>query len=228
MKHTFAFLTALLLAPLAALHADDIAKLAAILAPATADGGTVTIPPGDYELNGAKPLTIASHMTVSAYGARFHLPKTLGDQARVVLFAGEKISDFRWFGGHFTGHVFDPAKPDNSREPNANTRGILITTTPGRRTENLTFRDITSDGVAGAVITMLGAAKQGSERETDTFARNVSVENCTLERSGRNAKGVRGMPRSFNCLEMKHGRPQQPENWASKSPPAPNEDQTPK
>ena len=184
-RPTLALLTALLLAPLAALHADDTAKLAAILAPATAHGGTVTIPPGDYELDGAKPLTMTSHMTVSAYGARFHVPKTLGDQARVVLFAGENVSDFRWFGGHFTGHVFDPAKPDNSWEPNVNTRGILITTTPGGRTENLTFRDITSEGLAGSVITVLGAAKKGSERETDTFARNVSVENCTLERSGK-------------------------------------------
>lgn len=185
MKHTITLLTALLLAPLAALPADDTAKLAAILAPATAHGGTVTIPAGDYKLDGAKPLTITSHMTVSAYGARFHLPKTLGDKARVVLFAGENVSDFRWFGGHFTGHVFDPAKADNSWEPNVNTRGILITTTPGGRTENVTFRDITSDGLAGAVITVLGAAKNGSERETDTFARNVSVENCTLERSGK-------------------------------------------
>ena len=54
-----------------------------------------------------------------------------------------------------------------------------------RAHENLTFRDITSDGVAGAVITVLGAEKKGSEREVETFARNVTVENCTLERSGK-------------------------------------------
>ena len=177
MKHTLTLLTALLLAPLTALRADDTAKLAAILAPAAAQGGTVTIPPGDYEMDGATPLTIASHTTVSAYGARFHLPKTLGDKARVVLFAGENASDFRWFGGHFAGHVFDPSKASNSWEPNANTRAILITTTPGGRTENLTFRDVTSDGLAGAVITVLGREKKGSEREVETFARNVTVEN---------------------------------------------------
>jgi hypothetical protein len=62
---------------------------------------------------------------------------------------------------------------------------MLITTTPGGRTENLTFRDITSEGVAGAVITVLGAEKKGSEREIETYARNVTIENCTLERSGR-------------------------------------------
>jgi hypothetical protein len=95
------------------------------------------------------------------------------------------VSDFRWFGGHFTGHVFDNTKAENSWEPNANTRAILIATTPGGRTENLTFRDITSDGLAGAVITVLGAEKKGSAREVETPARNVTVENCTLERSGK-------------------------------------------
>jgi S-formylglutathione hydrolase FrmB len=178
-------LIALLIAPQAALFADDFAKFAAILAPVGEHGGVATIPPGDYELDGATPLPITSHTTVSAYGARFHLPKTLGDRARVVLFAGENVSDFRWFGGHFTGHVFDNTKGDNSWEPNANTRAILISTTPGGHTENLTFRDITSDGLAGAVITVLGAEEKGSERAVKTFARNVTVENCTLERSGK-------------------------------------------
>ena len=165
--------------------ADDTAKLAALLAPTTRDGGVVTIPPGDYEVSGASPLALASHTTVSAYGARFHLPKILADKARVVVFAGENLTDFRWFGGHFTGHVFDPARVENSWEPNANTRAILITTAPGGRTENLTFRDITSNGISGAVITVLGAEKKGSESKIETFARNVTVENCTLERSGK-------------------------------------------
>ncbi len=184
MKHRLALIP--LLALLAtATRADDSAKLAAILRPAAERGGTVTIPPGDYALDGATPLPIASRTTVSAYGARFHFPQTLGDKARAVLFAGTNVSDFRWFGGHFDGNVFDPARADNSWEPNANTRAILITTTPGGRTENLTFRDITSAGVAGAVITVLGAEKKGSERDVETFARNVTVENCTLERSGK-------------------------------------------
>ena len=177
--------TALLLGSLPSLQADDAAKLAEIFATATANGGIITIPPGDYHFDGSKPITITSDSTVSAYGARFHFPKTLGDQARVVLFAGENVSDFRWFGGHFSGHVFDPAKAENSWEPNVNTRAILITTTVGGCTEDLTFRDVSSDGVAGAVITVLGAAKKGSEHEVETFARNVTLENCTLERSGK-------------------------------------------
>ena len=168
-----------------ALSADDSASVAALFAAAAGKGGVVTIPSGDYALDGAKPLPLASGVTVFAYGARFHFPDQLGDKARAVLFAGENISDFRWFGGHFVGHVFDPSKTENAWEPNANTRAILITTTPDGRTENLTFRDVSSDGVAGAVITVLGAEKPGSDREVVTYARNVTLENCTLERSGK-------------------------------------------
>ena len=164
---------------------DDFDKLEAILAQSRERGGVITIPSGDYELDGQKPLLLASHLTINAYGVRFHLPKMLGDKARVVLFSGENISDLRWFGGHFTGHVFDPAKPVNSWEPNSNTRCILISTTAGGCTENLTFRDMTSDGIGGAVVTVLGAAKKGSDREMETFARNVTIENCTFERSGK-------------------------------------------
>ena len=162
-------------------RADDTPRLATLL---TA-GGTVKIPPGDYRLDGTAPIPVSSHTVVSAHGARFIMPDTLGDKARAVLFSGENVRDFTWQGGHFVGHVFDPSRSDNAWEPNANTRAILITTTPGGRTENLAFRDITSDGVAGAVITVLGAVTPGSERRVATFARNVTVEQCTLERSGK-------------------------------------------
>ena len=40
-------------------------------------------------------------------------------------------------------------------------------------------------GMAGAVITVLGAAKPGSDREIDAYARNVTAENCTLQQSGK-------------------------------------------
>jgi hypothetical protein len=39
--------------------------------------------------------------------------------------------------------------------------------------------------MAGAVITVLGAERQGSEREVECFARDVSVTGCTLERCGK-------------------------------------------
>ncbi|MHB8866058.1 MAG: right-handed parallel beta-helix repeat-containing protein [Pirellulaceae bacterium] len=166
--------------------ADDTATLRACFEAAAAAGEhRVTIPPGDYRVTGAAAIPLSSHLTVTAYGARFHLPQQLGDRARVVLFSGVDVNDFCWFGGHFCGQVFDPAKKENAWEPNVNTRAILITTTPGGHTENLTFRDITSEGMAGAVITVLGAEKKASDREVETFARNVTVEHCTLERSGK-------------------------------------------
>lgn len=167
-------------------HTDDTAAfIACFEAAAKAGGGTVTIPAGDYFLPGAKPVPLASQLTVLAYGARFHLPERLGDAARAVLFAGENVSDFRWFGGHLEGHVFDPAAAENAWEPNANTRGIVLTTSPGGRSEEVTFRDVSSNGLAGAAITVLGAEKRGSEREVETPARNVTVENCTLQRTGK-------------------------------------------
>ncbi|EDY20198.1 hypothetical protein CfE428DRAFT_2122 [Chthoniobacter flavus Ellin428] len=165
--------------------ADDSAKLAPLFAAVAEHGGTITIPPGDYALDGTQPIPLASHTTVFAYGARFHLPDVLGDKARAVLFRGENVSDFRWFGGHFAGHVFDPAREENSWEPNVNTRAILISTTGNGETKNLTFRDVTSDGLAGAAISVAGAEKHGSDREIESYARNVTVENCTLERSGK-------------------------------------------
>lgn len=185
MKIKFVFLTALLLTPLAVVHADDSAKLRELFALVPESGGTVTIPPGDYALEGESPLAIRSNMTIMAYGASFHFPQELEKQNRRVMFAGENVSNLRWFGGHFTGHVFDPAQPQNAWAPHANTRAILLTTTPSGQTANVTFRDITSEGVAGAVITVLGVEKKGSDREIDRYARNVTVENCTLERSGK-------------------------------------------
>ena len=164
---------------------DTPAITACFEAAARAGGGTVTVPPGDYFMSGEAPVPLVSRLTVSAYGARFHLPEKLGDKARAVLFSGENVRDFHWSGGHFSGHVFDPARQENSWEPNASTRAIVITTAPRGRTENLTFRDITSDGLAGAAITVLGAEKKGSDREVETYARNVTIEDCTLERSGK-------------------------------------------
>ena len=166
-------------------RADDRAKLLELLTPALRDGGVVTIPPGDYHLDGVAPLPIPSATTVTAYGARFHFPDKLGDRGRAVLFAGQNVTDFRWFGGHFIGHVFDPDQAENAWEPNANSRAIVITTTPDGATANLTFRDVTSHGLAGAAITVLGADQKGSDSAIQTYARNVTIENCTLERTGK-------------------------------------------
>ena len=147
--------------------------------------GTITIPPGDYFLPGGTPIPIPSDTTVFGYGARFHLPETLGDQARIVAFAGENVRNFSWFGGHFEGLCFDHRRPPNTWEPNANTRIFLISTTSGGVTDNLTFRDITSHRIAGAVVNVEGFKRPGSESEVGTFATNVTVQNCTLVDSGK-------------------------------------------
>jgi len=176
---------ALLVMTAASAAADDTAKLAELFAKSRSSGEVLVIPPGEYSLDGLTPIPLHSGLTVSAYGARFHLPESLGDQPRRVLFSGENLTDLRWFGGHFTGHVFDPARETNLWPPHANTRPIVISTKPDGRTGDLLFRDLSSDEVAGAVVTVLGAEKPGSEREVTTFAKDVTVEHCHFRRSGK-------------------------------------------
>jgi len=166
--------------------ADATAAVAKLFADVgTAGGGRVTIPPGRYALAGKAPIKLSSNTHVSADGAVFVLPETLGDQARVVLFAGEDISDFSWHGGEFRGRCFDPAAESNSWEPNVNTRAILVTTSPAGKTSGLLFRNIKSEGIAGAVVTVLGSSKPSSESEVANYATDVTVENCTLLNSGK-------------------------------------------
>ena len=161
--------------------ADDSAELVALLA----KNGVVTIPAGDYHLDGTQPIPLRSNTTVMAHGARFILPETLPDQARVVLFAGENIAHFAWHGGEFIGHVFDPARKDNTWEPNANTKGIEITTTVAGGTHDLLFREVKANGMAAAVIGVHGKYGKKSESEVEHYAERVAVESCTLLRSGK-------------------------------------------
>ncbi len=177
-------LPALLFAVLPA-SADDHARLAALFAPALANGGTVTIPPGDYHLDGAVPLPLPSRTTVFAHGARFHFPERLGDGARAVLFAGNDVVELSWHGGEFLGRVFDPAQRENAWEPNVSTRAIEITTTRPGGTRDLLFRDVRSKGVAGAVIGVHGLKEKGSEGRVAAWAERVVLDSCTLLRSGK-------------------------------------------
>lgn len=96
--------------------ADDSMRIQELLAVSGSGGGVVTIPPGDYQLDGTKPLILSSNTTIMAYGARFHLPTTLPDKAKLVVFAGQDVSNFAWHGGEFLGHVFDPDARENSWE----------------------------------------------------------------------------------------------------------------
>ncbi len=165
-------------------RADDTSRLIRLFDEAK-EYSIVTIPPGDYFLEGKQPIGLKSNLTVVAKGARFLLPSTLEDEARIVLFRGENIRNFQWQGGHFIGNVFDPANPQNSWPPNANTRAIVVNTTAEGVTSDLMFSDISSNGLAGAAVTVLGAEKAGNERETVRLAKNVTMKDCTLERTGK-------------------------------------------
>ncbi|MCB1276772.1 right-handed parallel beta-helix repeat-containing protein, partial [Prosthecobacter sp.] len=161
--------------------ADDSARLIALFA----KEGVVTIPAGDYHLDGTTPIPLRSNTTVMAHGARFILPDTLPEKARVVLFSGENIAHFAWYGGEFVGHVFNPAQKENSWEPNANTKGIEITTTIEGGTHDILFRDVKSNGMAAAVIGVHGQYGKKSEADVEFYAERVAVESCTLLRSGK-------------------------------------------
>lgn len=164
---------------------DTAAFLGCFEAAARAGGGFLTVPPGDYFLAGQQVIPLVPNLTVSAYGARFLLPETLGDKARITLFAGSNIQRFTWLGGEFVGHCFDHKRRPNTWEPNVTTRMIVVETTPDGQSSDLTFRDVRSNRVAGAVISVFGALKKGSEREVEKHATNVSLDNCTLIDSGR-------------------------------------------
>ncbi len=165
---------------------DDTPALARCFeALSKAGGGTLTIPPGDYAMSGATSIPLCSNCQVTAAGARFLLPETLGDRAKIVLFTGQNLQHFAWQGGEFIGHCFDYKRPPNTWEPNVNTRMIALTTTAGGTTNDITFRDVRSNRVAGSVISVYGAVKAGSEREVDTHATNVTIEGCSLIDSGK-------------------------------------------
>ena len=148
-------------------------------------GGTVTIPAGEYYVSGISSINIPSNTTVFAYGANFHLPKTLGDQARIVVFKGENITNFTWFGGHFEGYCFDHRNPPNTWEPNVNTRIFVISTSESGKTDHILFRDVSSNKVAGAIVNIEGFKKVHDSPNVENFATNVSVENCTFIDSGK-------------------------------------------
>ena len=148
-------------------------------------GGTVTIPAGEYYVSGLSSISLPSNTTVFAYGANFHLPKTLGDQARIVVFKGENMTNFTWFGGHFEGYCFDHRNPPNTWEPNVNTRIFVISTSESGKTDHILFRDVSSNKVAGAIVNIEGYKKVHDSPNVENFATNVSVENCTFIDSGK-------------------------------------------
>lgn len=166
------------------LPADDTERLASFFE-MVGSGGVITIPPGDYHLDGETPIALSSNTTVFAHGARFHFPESLDDGQKRTLFAGTDVKHLTWHGGEFIGHVFDPAKQENSWEPNVNTKGIEITTTVAGGTHDILFREVRSQDVGGAVIGVHGLAGRSSESAVEAYAERVVLDSCILLRSGK-------------------------------------------
>ena len=165
---------------------DDSPALAqAFEALAKAGGGNLTIPAGDYAMTGATSIALASNSRIIAHGARFLLPQTLGDKAKIILFTGENLQHFTWEGGEFIGHCFDHKRPPNTWEPNANTRAIALTTTEDGVTDDILCRDVHSNRVAGSVISVYGSVPAKGESVVNKYATNVTLENCTFIDSGK-------------------------------------------
>ncbi|MCG6189697.1 right-handed parallel beta-helix repeat-containing protein [Maribellus maritimus] len=148
------------------------------------NGGVIVIPAGDYYVSGKFEIPMHSNTTVFSHGANFYLPKHLGDEKRIVLFSGEDISNFSWYGGSFNGFVYNPEATNNTWEPNVSTRIFVINTSEKGKTDNIIFSDVHSQGIAGSVINVNGYSSKSKSR-TNNFATNVTVENCSLINSGK-------------------------------------------
>lgn len=166
--------------------ADDTAALRRGFAVAAeAGGGVITIPPGDYLLDGDAAIPLCSGLTVLAHGARFQLPEQLGDQPYRTLFEGADICDFMWRGGHFEGHCFDPRRADNTWAPNANTRAIVVGASADGQAGNLRFAEITGHRVAGAVVSARGVIDSALDKVVKKFVTGVDVRDCHLRDCGK-------------------------------------------
>lgn len=149
-----------------------------------ARGATVQIPARTYYISGKVPIKLPSNTKVVATGARFILPKVLGDRAKIILFEGVDVHDFIWEGGRFEGHCFDINATNNTWEPNTNTVVFRFWSSPQGMTSKLLFKDIESSRIAGAVVSVNGIAKAGSESEVERYATDISVVNCRFIDSG--------------------------------------------
>ena len=161
--------------------ADDTEKLRRIFE--EAKDGYVNIPAGIYRIGGGGAIRISSGTTVIAEGAVFVFPEKLPEKARVVMFEGTDIKNFKWTGGTFRGNVFDPESAENPWEPNVHTRGILITTSEKGHTENISFSGISSDGVAGAAVSVFGYKSE--DGKILNFAENISISGCNFRNTGK-------------------------------------------
>ena len=144
---------------------------------ARCERSVITVEPGDYLVDSATPIPLASGMTVKAEGAVFRFPAELGDAVSRKMFYGENLRDVTWLGGHFEGHVFDPDREENPWPPHTYTGCIHLHSVGDGHAENVRFSGLTARDIAGAVIHVRG--------RKDDFARQVSVENCRFDNCGK-------------------------------------------
>lgn len=141
----------------------------------------IVIEPGTYLMDSDMPVLLSSGMEVVADGAKFYFPQKLGENHDRVLFYGENISNFKWRGGKFTGYVYNPKAADNVWEPHTHTSCIEIYRTESGKADNLIFKHIEAENIAGPVVFVHGT-KEGSRRH---YAENIDVRNCNFINCGK-------------------------------------------
>ncbi len=144
---------------------------------ATVSDPIVVIEEGTYLVDSNKAIELCSNLSVEAKGAKFLLPENLCDCHKRVMFEGVNIKNFTWNGGCFEGYVYDPEAKDNCWGPADYTGIISIKTLDGGKCANISFKDISSKNVAGAVIHVEGADK--------SFAKSVDIRDCCFENTGK-------------------------------------------
>ena len=141
----------------------------------------IIIEPGRYTLSPTVPIPLFSELTVEAAGAEFYWPEKLEEPVHREMFKGIDVCDFSWIGGHFHGHVFDVPPVISRWVPECCARCIVLETSPGGKTRNLSFRDIQGTDCSGSVVSVYGCP--GPDRII--HAENIDVRNCRFKRCGK-------------------------------------------
>lgn len=137
----------------------------------------VIIEPGEYLLEGLKPIVLSSDTIVQAHGAVFFFPEELGENCRRFMFCGEGIENFTWDGGKFIGYVHDPEAMQNKWEPRAHT--VCIEMIGGGK--NISFRNMEAENIAGPVIHVRGEKDADAIRK---YAEHIRICDCRFHHCG--------------------------------------------
>lgn len=146
------------------------------------EGDTVIIEAGNYLIDSPVPVPLGSGLTVHAEGAVFLFPKNLADAPHRILFYGENVRRFAWYGGCFKGYVYNPLDGSNVWEPSACTKCLFVQGTKNGGVSDLKFHGISSEHVAGSVVGVYGWT---DERFLRVPARRIDVTDCSFSDSGK-------------------------------------------